>query len=428
MSGNDPNANRPGFKETKVGWIPEEWGSQQLSDLIAQPISGYSANSNDIERDGNAPAVMKLSCIADGLFRSDANKAVTDETEVEKLSCPVQKDSLVISRANTIELVGAVAFVPEDHENLFLSDLMWKLLPRGMSSVSMRWLGYLLNSAHIHSRIASRSSGTSGSMRKITKPSLLSIWVPTPEVSEQKKIAEILSTCDEAIEKVGGLIEAKKRQKRALMQQLLTGRKRLPGFEREWERIEMGELMREVSRPVEWGDDALYRLISVRRRSGGLFFRESLYGREIKTKVMNTTEKGDFLISKMQVVHGAMAMTTVEFDGGHVSGSYITLVARDPEDFHMPFFDLLSRTDRLYHLAFISSYGVVIEKMTFNLKDFLKKKIIIPPTVEEQKEISAVINAAGEEIVVLNDKLAALKQQKKALMQKLLTGQIRVKL
>jgi type I restriction enzyme S subunit len=229
------------------------------------------------------------------------------------------------------------------------------------------------------------------------------------------------------IEKTSALIDAKKRQKKALMQQLLTGKKRLPGFDGEWKEVRIGEIFKEVSRPVKWNDEELYNLISVRRRSGGLFFRDALHGKDILTKVMNTTRTGDFLISKMQVVHGAMAMTPPEFDGGHVSGSYITLVTTGDAAIYMPFFDQLSRTKWLYHLSFISSYGVVIEKMTFNLDDFLKKTILIPPTIIEQERISDVLKTCEDEEAALGRKLTALKQQKKALMQKLLTGQVRVK-
>jgi len=427
MKGTDANEGRPGYKESKMGWIPEEWQVYRLGDLISQPRSGYSANSSDRVRVDEEPGVLKLSCISDGVFRSEYNKAVVDPSEANKLCTPVEEGCLVISRANTAALVGAVAYVLRAERNLFLSDLMWKLSPADNASVSMRWLGYLLISSHVHARIVSRASGTSGSMSKITKPSLLGVWIVVPDSLEQKKIAEILSTCDEVIEKTAALVEAKKRQKRALMQQLLTGRKRLPGFEGEWVETKIGTLMREANRPVEWDDDELYRLVSVRRRSGGLFFREALYGRDIKTKVMNTTKANDFLISKMQVVHGAMAMTTAKFDEGHVSGSYMTLVAREKAPIFMPFFDHLSRTKWLYHLTFVSSYGVVIEKMTFNLRDFLKKDVRIPATIGEQKAITELLETAGKEIDALEKKQAALKQQKKSLMQKLLTGQIRVK-
>lgn len=292
------------------------------------------------------------------------------------------------------------------------------------AKVNEYYLSAYLNSVRLYQRYLAPKS----SQHNVNVEIIETYSVPVPPLKEQKKIAEILSCCDDAIQKNGHLIKAKQRQKKVLMQHLLTGKKRLPGFTGNWKAFKIGKLLKEVSRPVEWDDDASYNLISVKRRSGGLFFRESLDGHEILTKVMHTTHTGDFLISKMQVVHGAMAMTTPEFDGGHVSGSYITLVVKDRSILHMPFFDYLSRTKWLYHLAFISSYGVVIEKMTFNLRDFLKKDIQVPPTLEEQVRICEVLNTCEQEEAVLTRKLAALVEQKKALMQKLLTGQVRVKI
>ncbi|MGL6311369.1 restriction endonuclease subunit S [Aeromonas veronii] len=81
----------------------------------------------------------------------------------------------------------------------------------------------------------------------------------------------------------------------------------------------------------------------------------------------------------------------------------------------------------MYHKAFLCSYGVHIEKMTFNFNMFVKEKVIIPATLEEQQKIAAVLSTADQEITALQQKLDALKQEKKALMQQLLTGKRRVK-
>jgi type I restriction enzyme S subunit len=82
----------------------------------------------------------------------------------------------------------------------------------------------------------------------------------------------------------------------------------------------------------------------------------------------------------------------------------------------------------MYHKAFLCSYGVHIEKMTFNFKLFLKEKILVPVSIEEQQKIAAVLSTADQEISSLQKKLDALRQEKKALMQQLLTGKRRVKI
>ncbi len=252
--------------------------------------------------------------------------------------------------------------------------------------------------------------------------------IEVPPLNEQKRIAEILSTWEIAIEETEKLISAKVELKKGLMQQLLTGKKRFPEFAgQEWGKHRIGELLKEVDRYREWNDQELYRLASVRRRSGGLFFRESLYGKQIKTKVLKTIRTGDFLISKMQVVHGAMALTTPDFDGVNVSDSYIALVSRDETKLDTEFFNYMSQMPEMYRLAFLSSYGVHIEKMTFNLEYFLREKISIPPTIDEQYRIVKVLNACNREIELLIRQRDALKAQKRGLMQQLLTGKKRVK-
>lgn len=244
-----------------------------------------------------------------------------------------------------------------------------------------------------------------------------------PPLPEQRKIAKILSTWDKAIAATEALIAASEEEKRGLMQDLLTGKRRFGGFEGAWRRVRLGEVVKEVKRPVVWDDNDEYKLLSVRRRSGGIFLREVLQGSQIKTKNMSVVLKDDFLISKMQVVHGAMSLVTEKYDGCHVSGSYVILNAREGLDIR--FFDWVCKLPSTYHKAYLSSSGVHIEKMTFDLALFLKKSIKLP-SLPEQEKIAEVLSAADREIELLREKLAYLQEEKKGLMQVLLTGKRRV--
>lgn len=250
---------------------------------------------------------------------------------------------------------------------------------------------------------------------------------------EQRAIVETLKTWDHAIEKVEALIANARTQKQALMQQLLPQgttppKKRLSGFSGEWQEVRLGNLVKEVSRDVDWDDEATYKLISVRRRSEGIFHRESLRGHEILTKSMKVALAGDFLISKMQIVHGASALVKANFDGFNISGSYIALVPKDQAKLDIEYFDWYSRTPYFYKLAYINSYGVHIEKMTFNLKSFLKQTIMVPQSNAEQSAIVDRLNSAEALIGVYQSQASALRREKAALMQQLLTGKRRVKL
>lgn len=264
-------------------------------------------------------------------------------------------------------------------------------------------------------------------MPKINREDLGCIELVVPPLPEQRKIADILTTWDEALTQLDALIEAQERRKKALMQQLLTGRRRLKGFSKPWKRFRFSELLEPQDRYVEFDDDHTYSLVSIRRRSGGVFFREALQGGDIKTKVMKRVHTGDFLISRMQVVHGALGMVRPECDGMYASDSYDVLIAKNEKVLHMPLLDWMSRMRSFWHLAYISSHGVHIEKMTFKLSDFMHEKITLPDDLEEQRQIAAILDTADQQLTLLRTQRTALDQQKRGLMQRLLTGKLRVK-
>lgn len=255
--------------------------------------------------------------------------------------------------------------------------------------------------------------------------------INVPPITEQRKIAQILSAWDKAITVTEKLLTNSLQQKQALMQQLLTGKKRLlddngNNFHGEWKSFQIGTLLKEIKRPVQWNDNDEYSLLSVKRRSEGVVLREKLKGHQILTKKMNYVKSGDFLISKMQVVHGATGLVTSEFNNHHISDSYIALNSRNPSILDIQFFSWICKQKVMYHKAYLCSYGVHIEKMTFNLQMYLQEKVCIPKTSEEQQKIATVLSAADAEISILEKKLACLKDEKKALMQQLLTGKCRV--
>ncbi len=264
-----------------------------------------------------------------------------------------------------------------------------------------------------------------GSTRfNISREELTKVAITLPPLAEQRKIAEILRIWDEAIETAEAEIMQLNQQIQGLLNSLAL---RLPVGEPQvgWKDAKIGDLVSEAERRVTWDDRATYRLVSCARRSGGIFHREDKLGAEIAVKKMQVIREGDFILSRMQVLHGGWAMVKNENAGSHVSDMYMILESK-PNGLYMPYFDWISRTNWMRHIAYLSSYGVHIEKMTFVPSLFLKSKIRIPDSIEKQKRIVAVLDGFAEKAVTSEKRLQALRTQKRGLMQKLLTGEVRV--
>lgn len=294
------------------------------------------------------------------------------------------------------------------------------LIPRRKEGVV--FLHNLLRSYPLLSIYDIVATGSLLEKRRVHCSQFLDLCIYLPPTSVLARIEKALSNWDETLKSLDALIEAKTRRKKALMRQLLTGRKRVKGFTSKWVSVRFEDLLKAQNRYVTFDDEHAYNLVSVRRRSGGVFFREALNGSDIKTKIMKRVHCGDFLISRMQVLHGALGMVQAECNGMYASDSYEVFVARDEAKLHMPFLDWMSRLRSFWHIAYICSHGVHIEKMTFNLEDFMKEAIAIPVDIEEQRAITTILDTCDEELRLLQRQRAAFDQQKRGTMQRLLTG------
>lgn len=303
----------------------------------------------------------------------------------------------------------------------FGQDLKALETSEGLNGRFLAWS--LLASKHLLMQMVDTAGHGTG---RLSTERLVDLPVAIPSLQEQQGIVELLDEAHSTVRDIEILIENKVTAKAATAEELLKGRRRFPGFSTPWRKQKLSDLFEEVDRYEEWDDSATFRLLSVRRRSGGLFERGDLTGNQILTKVMKVVHADDFLISKMQVVHGAWTRVSDPFHLGHVSDSYICLVPKNQEEIDARFFDQLSRLPFMYRLALRSSYGVHIEKMTFRLDLFLRESITIPDVVEQQR-IATFLEGLDEEIVLLRRQRDLLNEQKKGLMQKLLTGEVRLK-
>jgi len=408
-------------KNTKAFYnreIPSDWEIKKLGDCCLEK-GEYGINAPAVEFSNDLPAYLRITDIDDDGNYSIDKKASVGDPNYEQF---VLKNGDIVF-ARTGATVGKTYLYKPTDGILVFAGFLIRFRP-SEKLLTPQHLKYFTETKHYWDWVQTVS------MRRvqpgINSEEYASLKIPLPPLPEQKAIAHMLSTAEAAIHTTEKLITQKELRKKWLMQQLLTGKKRLKGFGGEWKEYPFEKLLKVVKRPVKWDDNELYKLISVRRRSGGIFFREALYGHQIKVKDLRDAEVGDFLFSKMQIVHGASALVTKEFEGAKISGSYIATVAKDSKLLNMEFFNWYSQLPYFYHQALISSYGVHIEKMTFDFDTFLQLEMKLP-SIEEQTSIAQVLQAADKEISLLKAKAEMLREQKKGLMQQLLTGKKRLK-
>lgn len=401
--------------------MPSNWKIQRVGDLVASLDTGVSVNSEDRQKLRDEIGVLKISAVSYGRFDPAEYKAVAQLSEKQRLDVIAKADTVIVSRANTFDLVGASVYVDRDYPDLFLPDKLWRITTK--PDICARWLNYMLTTELMRSQIMSRATGTSGSMKNISQRSFLAIHVDVPPLSEQRKIAQVLSTWDEAIATVEQLIAVLQLRKKGLMQRLLTGQVRFPEFEgSEWQEVELGDVLKPISRNENVRPDRDYRLIGVRWYLAGAHVHDVVPGDQIVTKALSRIEENDILYNKMWVSKAAFAVAKKEHAGAYGSGEYPQFVVQNGLD--VSFLENAFHDPRFQHDATSMCRGTT-GRIRLHPDDFLKLKLRTPQKAE-QIRIAEVLQAADEEINEVTRYLDALRLQKKGLMQRLLTGQVRV--
>ncbi len=289
------------------------------------------------------------------------------------------------------------------------------------------FMDYYTRTPQMINQINRQSYGVTDFRKRLYWDSFAPIGCTLPPIEEQRKIAAILTTQDRVIELKEKHLAEKQRQKKYLMQQLLTGKKRLPGFSGEWKNIKLCEVLSERK---EKNVEQNLRICSVAVQKGVVDQVEHLgrsyaandtsnysvahYGDIIYTK----SPTGDFLygIVKQNLLQETVAVsplygvfTPLTFGLGYFLHTYFqsAICARN-------------------YLLPIVQKGA---KNTINITNdtFISSKLYLPLDVEEQKAIADTFIAADREIDLLRQDIEQEKQKKKALMQLLLTGIVRVK-
>lgn len=242
--------------------------------------------------------------------------------------------------------------------------------------------------------------------------------VNVPPIPEQKTIAQVLSTADAAIHTTDKLIAQKELRKKWLMQQLLTGKKRLKGFEGEWREVHLGEMF------TERNETKCFDLPLLSIGQNGVYPQDESVKKDTSNEDKSKYKRicpGDIGYNTMRMWQGRSALSELE---GIVSPAYTVVTPKKNAD--SVFFSYLFKMPRMTNLFWRNSQGLVDDTLNCKFKDFSIVKVMLPQTKEEQTAIAKVLQAADKEISLLKAKANRLREQKKGLMQVLLTGKKRI--
>lgn len=405
------------YQKKSVGIIPKNWNKSFLGAIIKELSSGVSVNS-DVTIDTGV-YVLKTSSVSEGKVNLRESKPIIPG-DLKRVRCPVLQGTILISRMNTPILVGECGYVNEGSDIHYLPDRLWQAINRSEKICNFKWLSYLLNSDRYRTAIHALGTGTSNSMKNISKEDFLTLPIAFPPLLEQQKIADILTTQDKVIELKEKRLTEKQRQKKYLMQQLLTGKKRLSGFSGAWKTERLGKLFFERK---ETNCENLEMLAITGTQ--GIIPRKELdlkdNSSEDKSKYLRVCV-GDIGYNTMRMWQGVSAYSNYE---GIVSPAYTIL--KPSLSINAKYFAYLFKMPEIIFLFYRFSQGLVDDTRNLKYENFKKIKVFYPPDIEEQTAIAEVLTAADREINLLRQDIEQEKRKKKALMQLLLTGIVRVK-
>jgi len=403
--------------------VPNGWKIKPLGDLAIAVTSG-SRDWAQYYADSGSKFIRMTNLSRDSInLKLDDLKYVdvkSDSSDGKRTS--LQAGDILISI--TAEL-GKIGWVPDGLGEAYINQhtALVRLHPNHADS---KFIAYLLSSTSMNGVI--NGLNDAGAKAGLNLPTIKNLTLKIPPIPEQRKIAQILSIWDKAITTTERLLTNRQQHKKALMQRLLTGKQRFAGFEGEWKYFRFEDILNiEIggtpsrSKPEYWDDKKLTnnRWLSIANLQGSHIYDTTEYISDLGVKNSNVTliPAGTIVMSfKLTIGRRAVLMNSC-----YTNEAICAFFIKDKA---------IVNNDFLYQVIGIVDFDAEIDQAvkgkTLNKEKLKRLQLRLPPYVEQQK-IASVLSAADAEITTIQNQLDNLKQQKKALMQQLLTGKRRVK-
>ena len=407
------NEHRKGYKHTPLGWIPEEWEIIRL-DNLSEIQQGVSKGKLIDKTLAVKVPYMRVANVKEGTIDlSEVKEILISKNELSKYI--LLEGDILITEGGDPDKLGRGGMWDGTIKNCVFQNHLFRIRTN-RNRLSNFFLYNYFQGYRAKTYFLSCAKQTTG-IASINSSQVRATPVVVPTVKEQCRIATILSTWDEAITKTRQLITQLHNRKKGLMQRLLTGKKRLKRFNEPWKEIHLADAFNERS------ETGLTNLDLLSVGALGVYPQSQSDKRDISNSDKSKYKRicpGDIGYNTMRMWQGRSALSSLE---GIVSPSYTIVI---PKEGHAGlFYSYLFKFPLVVNKFFRNSQGLVEDTLNCKFKDFSIVKVVVPE-FEEQVAIADLLTKATEEILLQEQKLTALQLQKKGLMQKLLTGEVRV--
>lgn len=399
-------------RKQKAGGVPEGWREKALSDVVssAHPIVyGIVQAGPEIE---NGVPYIKSSDVGSEIVTKDLSRT-SEEIAKKYIRAECAPGDIVFSLRGNI---GELSIVPDGLKRANLTQGTARI--RVGKDAYSKFVAYYLRSEDIRRVVNKVSKGST--FKEISLEHLRKLPILLPPLPEQRKIAAILSTWDDSLATLTNLLAAKRQQKRGLAEALLTGKKRLPGFAGEWEEKKLGDVLFEPKQDAEKEPHKI-ELLTVKLHVKGI---EKSGKFPAKTKAARPYYKrfeGEILIGRQNFHNGGVGIVKPE-QSGLIASNAISSYLVKGDDLEFVFYSI---SREIFYSAVDDLIGGTGQK-EISRSEFARLRIPVPP-LPEQQAIASILSTLDGEIASLERLRGKVQEQKRGLMDELLTGRIRVK-
>jgi len=406
-----------GYRESKIGAIPERWDVIKLN-VIADRITRIN--------DGDKHPVLTISSLGGFLNQSERFSKVIAGDNLKKYTL-IKKGEFSYNKGNSKTYPCGCIFKLNEYNTAVIPNVYYSF---DIPSDSKNFYEQYFKFGKLNQQLAKviNTGVRNDGLLNLNVDDFFKSLIIRPPLKEQQEIAEILSTWDKVIQLKEKLIELKKEQKRGLMSNLLTGKIRLPGFEGEWDKISIRKIAKIKGGnafPEEYqngnnGNIPFYKVSDMNNIYNNKYMTISNNFIDMKTlnKIKATIiERNSIIFAKVGAAVFLERKRILRYDSC-IDNNLMALTLKQNLNIEFIYYKLLNS-----ELSKLSNMGAL---PSINGNDVGNLKIKIPTDLNEQKAIAKILTTVDKEINLLQQELELIKQQKKGLMQLLLTGIVRV--